>query len=134
MNKQHPYAEILRLIADGAQMQWQDCDGEWFEESSAELLLDIAQNSASPITRYRVKPDVIIINGIEVPKPLQDHPPELTFVFWPQLCSLSSISSNEYYSESKHFQSLLRRGLLHLTPEAAKTHALALLSFTTTNN
>ena len=81
----------------------------------------------------RVKPKVININGIEVPEPMREMPPEGTSVYWPGF----GPDSGDTHTESADvgcypamLPYLLRKGLLHLTKEAATIHANALLSFT----
>lgn len=81
----------------------------------------------------RIKPKVININGIEVPEPMREMPPEGTSVYWPGF----GPDSGDTHTESADvgcypamLPYLLRKGLLHLTKEAATIHAKALLSFT----
>ena len=81
----------------------------------------------------RIKTDTININGIEVPEPMREMPPEGTSVYWPGFGSESDDTHTEsadvgYYPTM--LPDLLRKGLLHLTKEAATIHAKALLSFT----
>ena len=77
---QHPYAEILRAIADGKEIEWLDCDGVWSSQEANEALSEIADTLLAPES-YRVKPETININGIEVPKPLAELQEET--LFWP---------------------------------------------------
>lgn len=64
---------------------------------------------------------------------MREMPPEGTSVYWPGFGSESGDTHTEsadvgYYPAMLPY--LLRKGLLHLTEEAAAIHANALLSFT----
>jgi len=127
----HPYAHILRAIADGLNVQWQDSAGDWCHQSPTATLLEISDQEYGP-ARYRVHAKTIKINGHEVPEPLRVMPTEDTMVYWP-----SFGPSAEDHAEGcgvGYYPTLLPimllQGLLHLTPEAASAHALALISIT----
>jgi len=130
MNTPHPYAEILRAIADGKEVQWKrpmDVGG-WAYQSWDDTLEEILNESWSPEC-YRVKPDVVVINDIEVPAPLRELPAEGTEVFWADLTGI--VGANRIGAVASSFlDRILQRGLLHLTQEAAEAHAEALISFT----
>lgn len=81
--------------------------------------------------QYRRKPDIININGYDVPAPLRVAPEHTTWVYIPAL------TSNELYHTTKWSglntdTRIFNRGLVHSTKEAAQQHARALLSFTST--
>ena len=124
----HPQAEILRAIADGEDIE-AFYDEAWFGVMPMTALRYIYEGDIP----LRIKPRVININGIEVPKPLREMPPEGTSVYWPGFGPDSGDTHTEsadvgYYPAMLPY--LLRKGLLHLTEEAAAIHANALLSFT----
>lgn len=126
------YAHILRAIADGEDIQWQSPGGHWVYIGPKETLRDIS-NDRYDSSRFRVKPRVITINGMEVPESLREMPPPGTEVFWPSFGPDSDEKhTNSCYSHyfPKTVATLLRQGLLHSTQEAASIHALALISFT----
>lgn len=78
---------------------------------------------------YYIKPKTININGFEVPEPCRVAPKlDYTEVYLVDFGSLSKYRKVEYIS-SNYYQ-YLEEGLVHLTKEAAKLHAKALLSFT----
>ena len=131
-NKKHSYANVLRWVADGEQVQREDDLIGWFDLPHSESVLREVIGGFHNPDSYRVKPATILINGHEVPEPLQKHPAELTTVYWPELDALGTTNRSEYYRESKRYRALFARGLLHLTREAAEQHAIALLSFTIT--
>ena len=128
----HPYADILRAIADGKNVQWQNSGGSWQNQSVSETLMEISNEEYSP-ARYRVAPRTITINGHEVPEPLREMPPDGTEVYWPSFGPEHG-GNNTVGTEVGNFKDrlavMLLQGLLHLTPKAAQAHAEALLSFT----
>ena len=124
----HPQAEILRAIADGEEIE-AFYGGEWHGVVPM-TALRYTYDGDIPL---RIKPKVININGIEVPEPMREMPPEGTSVYWPGFGPESGDTHTEsadvgYYPDI--LPDLLRKGLLHLTEEAAAIHANALLSFT----
>ena len=129
---QHPYANILRAIADGEIIEWEESSGVWIKRISDYALKEIANAKYQP-KRYRVKPKTITINGFEVPEPLRQMPKDANRVFWPVLASASGSNSDwSYVSENKNvmLEAMLLQGLLHSTREAAQAHAHALISLT----
>lgn len=128
---EHRYAQILRAIADGKSVQFNVYPDKWQDLTESLAFLYIAQEDYTP-ERFRVRPETININGHEVPKPLDVMPEEGTEVSWPSFApgdtGMSEGAEVGYYPEV--LSELLRKGLLHLTQEAAEAHAKALVSFT----
>ena len=83
--KPHPQAELLRAIADGEEMeQAYHQEPKWRAVDSTTVLDWITNGSLEYYTPYfRIKPKTININGIEVPEPMREMPPEGTSVYWP---------------------------------------------------
>lgn len=133
--QKHAYAEILHAIADGKQVQWRPKEGQWRVPDDPSQTLAEISDRAFPPDRYRVKPCIVTINGIDVPEPLREAPVVGDLVYWPELGSGNDepTARGNYFNNSA-YERLLTAGLLHLTREAAETHARALLSFTTTSN
>jgi hypothetical protein len=132
--KPHPYAEILRAISDGKQIQFSSTTiGKWEDQDYELTLHEIAESYFEPV-HYRIKPTTITINGHEVPEPLRELPSYGVPVFWPSICFVSGgdFTDGMDCDHSEGLDQLLRIGILHLTRDAAITHARALLSFTTT--
>lgn len=104
--------ERWRLRARGD--SWVDCAKTplWFEDCE-----------------YRRKPRTININRYEVPEPLRTEPSIGTTVYYPDLTIGGLVIMTEYWNTTLKIR-LLKKGLLHLTREAAEIHAKALLSFT----
>lgn len=130
MKTPHPCAEILRAIADGHRIQWQNSKGDWEDQGSDYTMIEIG-NGDYPPSRYRIEPDIITINGHSVPAPLRNMHPVGTTVFWPSLTSsVKAHVVDDDTGRTEFFARALARGILHPTREAAQAHADALLSFT----
>ena len=65
----HPYADILIAIAEGKEIQWNKSQGGWDTQSAEDTLHEIIHGEYSP-ERYRIKPDTILINGVECDAPV----------------------------------------------------------------
>ena len=86
----------------------------------------------SPEREYRRKPNMNI-NGFAVPSPRQTLP-TIDTVYWvPNILSESDYARQSTYKGLAAEYLLFSRGLIHLTKEAAESHAKALLSFTNLN-
>lgn len=118
--------KVLRDVVDIDIIVFKGTDGKLYNEEEA------------PITElylegWELSPEVIEINGIEVPKGETVVPAGGTTLFTP------AIHDHIYYykivwNDSQLHHDLLSKGLLHLTKEAALTHAKALLSFTSNSD
>jgi hypothetical protein len=87
----------------------------------------------SPLWReknqYRRKPRTININGFEVPEPVRVPLETDTNYYCPHLASSELVSVSTWWDDGCDARRL-NSGIIHLTKEAAVTHAKALLSFT----
>jgi len=78
---------------------------------------------------YRRKPRTININGHEVPEPARE--PLKRFQQYYTVDTWNDKIVDEYsWNDDEADKRLLKRGIIHLTREAAEAHAKALLSFT----
>ena len=128
MAKKHPFAEILHAIADGKEIQFLDDQNNWHLKNPCLVFDDIVAGRFNP-NRYRVKPNVIHINGHEVPEPIKEIPSSATTYYFPNFDDCFSYATSTWTEhELDYFR--LNNGLIHLTREAAILHASALLSFT----
>lgn len=84
-----------------------------------------------PLTEYRRKPRTININGFEVPEPVREPLQDWQKYFIPSLASDNGIDCHTWHGD-EYDDKWLAKGIIHLTKEAAETHAKALLSFTMT--
>lgn len=127
-NKQHPYADILRAIADGKIVQWQDDENSW-NDQHPDLVLRYIHDECD-VKNLRIKPRTININGFDVPEPLRVAPLNGARYFIVVLTGSNMHSLAATWSSADSDLTLLSCGLIHMTREAAKAHAKALLSFT----
>ena len=123
----HPYAEILHAIAEGKQIQFYSSSNGWVDQSYVQTLLEIV-DEAFPTNKYRIKPDVILINSIEVPKSCTVELCDKEVYYYPCIETGDKFTRVEWHSDI-YDKRLLKLGLVHLTKEAAIKHAEALLSF-----
>lgn len=125
--KEHPQAHILRAIADGKTVQMRNSlrgSEIWHDEPTPfEYLSDDR-------FEWRVKPEGILINGIEVPCPVREPLKEDQEFFMADGTQVTNPVRFYWSSKSRSMLVWLERGLIHLTEEAAIAHAEALLSFT----
>ena len=63
----HQYAELLHAIADGHKIQILGA-AEWRDIYTAAVLHSISRPDFD-VTRYRVKPDTVTVNGVECAAP-----------------------------------------------------------------
>jgi len=68
--KKHQYAELLHAIADGHKIQILGAT-EWRDLRIAAVLYSISRPDFD-VTRYRVKPDTVTVNGVECVAPNPD--------------------------------------------------------------
>ena len=75
MTTPHPDAVLLRAIADGKQMQGECLGPPWIDIDARAALAAVAQGLPC-----RIKPDFVLVNGVECPKPLTegDYPYTVT--------------------------------------------------------
>jgi hypothetical protein len=116
MCKPHKHADLIKLWADGAEIEsrgktmkhWEDCPKpRWFDD-----------------LEYRIKPATIFINGYEVPEPVREA--KEGQLLW-------SFKIDRAYPYAHHYgenHDIVMYGIAHLTEEAAELHRKALLSFT----
>lgn len=87
----------------------------------------------SPASQYRRKTACILINKTEVPMPLRQEPEVDTVVYLPHILFTGPGDARFIATPwigNEHDQVLLRRGLVHTTPQAALQHAMALTAAT----
>ena len=131
MNKtEHPYAQVLRWIADGEAVEVCGSLPNDFQVFPAEEILRGIANGVQPAT-YRLKPRTISINGHEVPEPMRVAP-QIGSRFFLALTAQCILAGEHTWQGSHASIEWLAKGLCHVTREAAEAHAKALLSFTTT--
>lgn len=121
MTKAHKHKDLIIAWANGETIQfWSGDRRSW---------LDILEPNFNSDAKFRVKPEIIIINGIEVPAPERQELSEGTRYYMPQLMSAELCNWYEWADDDLD-KRVLSRGTVHLTKESAVQHAKALLSFT----
>ena len=121
----HPYAQILRWIADGERIQerrkeWCDCD-------NGTLLYMIANVEADVPENYRLAPRTIFVNGVEVPAPEKVAPKLRYGYFVPNPNGEDDLLEDHVWSNSEYDIEMLKRGLVYLNKEDAIARAKAML-------
>lgn len=128
----HVHAELMRLYAEDAMetdKPWKHWE-QWGKKRSGDGWVQmLAHPRWVPAIQYRRKPKVISINGHEVPEPLREAPPHGETIFAVALTMSDNVTRFIWAGPNSQLE-MLRRGILHTTPEAAKLHARAILSFT----
>lgn len=127
----HKHKELMEILAhqilDGV-----DNPGELWEfqyEGNDNWFSSKGLPSFDESIDYRLKPKFIMINGYKVPEPERVAPPLNTAYYSP--CHFLKEGCNIYYWTNIPFDTLsLENGFVHLTTEAAITHAKAIYSFT----
>lgn len=123
--KEHPQAEILRAIAYGKTVQFRYSTSSPWEDS--ENALRVIVNN--PDGEFRIMPETININGFEVPCPVRE-PLKYKQEYYVPSIAKAELWIRFRWDGRKDDLRFLECGLIHLTKEAAITHAEALLSFT----
>lgn len=124
---EHPYASILRAIADGLEVQWNDPYGNWGSQNDGTTLIEIVE-ALYPPGRYRIKPRTVTVNGIELPAPETVPPANGTICFFPNLATSGALSF--VWAGTAIQLEALADGIVHLTKDAAAQWKEALLSIT----
>lgn len=121
MTKPHKHKDLIVAWANGETIQyWNDELQSWRNCSHPDFNFDC---------KLRVKPKIILINGIEVPAPEQQALDIGTLYYTPSMWSDYQYRRWLWTNDGEDKRSL-SRGLVHLTKEAAEQHTKALLSFT----
>ena len=108
--------------------------GPWKKWQKWSMSLDRWEDCTSPpafvkLVKYRRIPDTIKIGDFDVLEPLREAPEVGTRVYYPDLYPATYKYGGVVWRGKEQHYSLLKLGILHLTPEAATQHAKALLSF-----
>lgn len=124
MKTEHKYAQVLRWIADGEQIQWYGWGGQWHPIEHDTIMKALSGEDAAPPEHFRLKSSTITVNGREVQAPETVEPEGYFFIADPahdDLC-ISAIWRKDFQKKIA-----LQRGLVHLTKENAIAHAKAML-------
>lgn len=134
--KPHPHAALMAEYAKDAALDgecWKNWEVLWpypnADWTSCTTIPQWVQTA-----KYRRRPRVIVINGIEVPEPMREAPDRGTKYFAPALSWVSGLRGETEerctWTGDPGDRRMLEFGFCHATREAAELHAKALLSFT----
>lgn len=113
----------LQALIDGKTLERADSSCALSKEGALRVLAD------GDVAKLRIRGATFKIGDVDVPRPLDTVPRDTTAVFWPRIDAKATVMSNVWYCLHRDAvnQQLLKRGLLHLTREAAQVHADALI-------
>ena len=120
--------EYMRLVEAGEKEPWKHFEvksihfNSWFGMPTGFWFADGGYD-------FRLKPKTININGFEVPEPAREALNRCDKYFIADPVIPDYQRGYIWWGDSAD-QTFLRRGIIHLTKEAAIQHARALLSFT----
>jgi hypothetical protein len=122
MNREHWKAmlPIITAFVNGENLQYEDATG-WREINEAGFL--------DPSEKYRIAPRIIRIGAFDVPEPYRGEMKEGQRYYYVAL-GLDDYSCNTSWNNDESDNQRMKRGLIHLTPEAAALHGKALASLT----
>lgn len=130
MTTPHPNADLLRAIADGKQMQCYDAtnsrDGRaWINAVAEFALYELSKGSSGlPI---RIKPDTIIVNGVECNAPMRVEPEMGNWYYTPTPTNEAKFTLWAWLNDASG-QRLFAEGLCFATAEDAAAAARAMIA------
>jgi len=128
----HPHAALMLLYAQ----DWAETDSPWLRWQCANNQGDWLTLETHPLwnaeSQYRRKPRTIKIGDCEIQAPERVAPAVRSRYWIPQISWRDELfEENEWRVDDDEFNHRhLKRGLVHLTPEAAEAHARALIALT----
>lgn len=126
MKTEHKYAQVLRWIADGEEIQWYGWGGQWHPIEHKEIMKALSGEDAAPPEHFQIKPRTITVNGREIVEPerkaLEDDQ-----AYWVPSIAREELQSQANWAGDAFDLRCLERGLVHLTKENAIAHAKAML-------
>lgn len=139
MKTEHKYAQVLRWIADGedvqARLPGSEVSGEFeslignfnawnYSDDWKQCLL--SGDFGGHEWEFRLKPRTITVNGREIVAG-ETAAPELRSTYWSPWFSKDELVCVVRWSDDGVDKNFLKRGLVHLTKENAIAHAKAML-------
>ena len=122
--------ELLAALSEDVIVQGRGyAPNSWFDLELPEALEAITQAivEGDGLQYLRVKPEVILIGGMEVPKPESKAPSLGKMYFTPSLTDEMLYDAMTWKDDS-YDEMYLERGLVHLNSDAAIIHAEVLIS------
>lgn len=118
--KRRKWADVIIAMANGETGQWLHDDGEWVDAYDYNPM-------SFPEYDWRIKPRTIKIGDTEVPAPETKAPERGQRYYFVDPLEEERLYGSWTWNNDEHDQHLLRSGMIHLTPQAAQEHALALI-------
>ena len=122
--KEHPYAVLLRWIADGEEIQV-NYKCVWSSINHSALIRSIDCGSAYKDEYYRIKPKTIRIGKYDVAEPMKEKPDDSCAYFYLDASQENGINSTNW-THHEADNSALESGMCWLNPEDAELAAKAI--------
>lgn len=118
--------EILQAVVDGKRIQGLDRNSEWSEvDDYCALQILCSNRDRGCIIELRVKPETMLVNGVEVPAAETEAPSYGTKFWFPTYWKESGFW-HSYWMPQGNQALALKRGFVHLSEENCIAHAKAL--------
>lgn len=115
----------LRAALEGKTVQWRSIANEGVWHSATDFGKDATLLTMGKV-EVRIKPDVIIVNGIEVPAPEKNELEEGAEYWLADVTEEKGFSGARYWVDRQQDLDWLRFGLVHRHKEAAAAHGIAM--------
>lgn len=133
MTELNTYRQVIQAFLDGKEVEYYDVRlKQWIEqESMVSLYIEDLDNPT--VSDYRIAQELIKIGDVEFPKPETVAPQLGQQYYVPDYHLISSDKFNVithrtlHWADDKNDRQYLKRGLVHLSNEAAIEHATALI-------
>lgn len=119
---EHPQAYLLRWIADGESVQWENDRNQWIDVTADTVLFFLSKENASD--NFRIKPKTIRIGKYDVAEPMKEEPAEDT-LYW-TLNQISEPVCSYTWSCDNIDKQFLLQGMCWLNKEDAELAAIAI--------
>lgn len=116
---EHKYAQVLRWIADGKEVQTKFLDGSWVDVKcfADKKLASMLRNEFHASDEFRLAPRTVKVGDVEIEPPLSEcQEGEKVFV---RLVD-GEVAALDFYKASSYCVGMLEAGRLFRTPEAAE--------------
>lgn len=107
---------IFEALASGKKVQ-QLVEGDWIDKHDFSFVDGC---------EWRVKPEIIIVNGFEVPKPMREEPDVGSAYYITSFDTVDGYEKYHWFGDDIE-QLWMSKGICHFTKEAAIAHAKAML-------
>lgn len=123
------FSEAVKAWVDGVEVQ-QRANGGWFDVTPFKEFIVNNQRIVPIYTNsdYRIKPKIKTLASLEFPRP-EELPLDMETTYWiPEITGFRELFISYGWSGDQFDYEMLLRGMVHLTKEAAVTHAKAIIT------